>query len=299
MAEVNNSDYGYSNRPITPVVRSGTKAIGPEEFKRYFVQRRRMAAKEAMRVERSSVGSVQSGLASSVRTATQKTTAAGHAADKTSSSGRTALQGNAPKISTPPTPRTERTQSNGQTVARQTYRPAAKVAPATSIQKVETRVAAVASTIGQKARKYELIDKSMKLAEEWIEIDSPERRAEGERKKIPFMTMVAILTVALSLLLIVAGSVIASKASRELSLKEAELEEKLQVRDELVLKLELKNDLRYIDEVARTKLGMIDREYAPVTFIGEKVEDKVEIYDDGNSMPSAIAALLSALGFIR
>ncbi|NLW73832.1 MAG: hypothetical protein GX057_02895 [Clostridiales bacterium] len=155
-------------------------------------------------------------------------------------------------------------------------------------------VARVEKVLGEK----DMINKAIKLADEWIAVDPKEYRVEGERKKIPYQMMLMIITFSLSLLLIVSGSVLHSKATMELRAMENELEELAEYKEELEQKLEIKNDLRYIEQVARTKLGMIDKVYAPVKHLGSEPEEKVILYDTGDSdRKVGLSTLLSALGF--
>jgi hypothetical protein len=60
----------------------------------------------------------------------------------------------------------------------------------------------------------------------------------------------------------------------------------------------LNADLVYIENVARNKLGMIDREYGAVTYVDGSTGDKIEIYEKSNDT-SAFLAWLNALGFFE
>ncbi len=146
-----------------------------------------------------------------------------------------------------------------------------------------------------------IVNKTIKTAEEWLAVDKRELRAEGNKRKIPLSTMLMIFTVSFALLLIVAGTVITSKASMELLSMKNQLSELTSYKYELEQKIEIKNDLKYIEMVARTKLGMVDREYAAAKYIGGGAEDKVVIYDTGDDNDKGIdlglSTLLSALGF--
>lgn len=148
-------------------------------------------------------------------------------------------------------------------------------------------------------RNSDIVNKTKKTAVEWIAVDSRELRGEGEKKKIPFLTMLLILTVSVALLLVVAGTVITSQASMDLRAMENELEEMNEYKEELEQKIEIKNDLKLIEMIARTELGMVDREYAAVKYIGEGAVEKVVIYDTPkeSSIIIGLSTLLSALGF--
>lgn len=140
------------------------------------------------------------------------------------------------------------------------------------------------------------IDAAILHAAEWLEIDDRARRVEHAGRRLPVSVMAAMLAVALSLLMIVAGAVISAKANMELYAVENELSSLEATEQELARKLELKNDLRYIEEEARGRLGMIDREHASVLAIDNDCEDSVELYEQSEGR-TFFAALLDALGF--
>ncbi len=155
----------------------------------------------------------------------------------------------------------------------------------------------IVERLGVVVRKKDIVGITERAAKEWLDIDQRERRAEGEKKKMPVTTMVAILTIALSLLLVVAGTVITSQASTELYAAEARFREATEVKEELERKIEIKNDLKYIEMMARTRLGMVDREFAAVKYIGGESEEKVVIYNNDGDRKFGLSTLLSALGF--
>lgn len=150
--------------------------------------------------------------------------------------------------------------------------------------------------IRARLRDNKRIDAAINRAVAWLEIDDKSCRVERKAKRLPVGVMAAMLCLALSLMLIVAGAVISSKANMELYDAENRLASLKSTEAELSRRLELKNDLRYIEEEARGRLGMIDREHASVFTVDDKREDKVEIYRPGGGR-TAISALLNALGF--
>ena len=155
-------------------------------------------------------------------------------------------------------------------------------------------------TLAERASESEIIRKTVKTAVEWIDIDDRDYRIEGEYKKIPFGVMCSIVAIAISLLLIVAGNIMVSQASMELWALEEEYEVYKEYETELKSKLAIKNDLRYIEYIARTELGMVDREHAEVIYIGDKPQNKVEAYDEASDNDKiGLSALLYSLGVIE
>ncbi len=153
------------------------------------------------------------------------------------------------------------------------------------------------AVVREVVREKDIVGITQRAAKEWLDIDQRERRAEGEKKKMPVTTIAAILTIALSLMLVVAGAVITSRGSTELYAAEARLREATEVKEELERKIEIKNDLKYIEMMARTNLGMVDREFAAVKYIGGESEEKVVIYNNDGDRKFGLSTLLSALGF--
>lgn len=140
------------------------------------------------------------------------------------------------------------------------------------------------------------IDGVINRAAAWLEVDDKACRVERRSRRLPVGVMAVMLCVALSLMLIVAGAVVSSKANMELYAAENRLEELKVSEAELCRRLELKNDLRYIEAEARGRLGMIDRQHASVIVLDDGREDKVEI-NRRREGRTAFSSLLSALGF--
>ena len=132
---------------------------------------------------------------------------------------------------------------------------------------------------------------------EWFEVDDKALRTEGPKKKMPTKWVVIISVVAMSLMLVVSGAVISSNALMELYSSQNELAELQTKQAELDHELELKNDLRYIEKVAREELGMINREHGTVQYINSELNNKVEVYEK-NTVYSKISSLLDSLSFI-
>lgn len=142
----------------------------------------------------------------------------------------------------------------------------------------------------------EFINDKIALIAEWLEVDDKSLRVEGVRKPIPAKWVAVIAAISISLMLVVSGAVISSKALMELYSSQNELAELQNIQAELERELELKNDLRYIEKVAREELGMIDREHGAVQYINNELSNKVEIYEN-NKVYSKISSLLDSFAF--
>ena len=174
--------------------------------------------------------------------------------------------------------------------------PSSAASPSSRTDGSRSRIPQYAS-LGSRLRDSSVLDSVIARVASWLEIDDKACRVESKPKRLPLGIIAAMLAIAMSLMLIVAGAVISSKAKMELYAAENRLGELKSTELALSQQLELKTDLRYIEQQARERLGMIDREHASVLALDGAQDDKVEIYRY-SSGKTAITALLDALGFL-
>ena len=135
----------------------------------------------------------------------------------------------------------------------------------------------------------------MVLKETWFPVERREGRAEGTRFRLPAAAMSGIAVFAVSLGLIVGGSVMLGNASGEvgeLNSTIAALEAK---QNELEGKLDLKYNVDEIEADAKS-LGMIKRQYADNEYITVNGEEQITIYEDDEAENVGLAALLASFG---
>lgn len=133
------------------------------------------------------------------------------------------------------------------------------------------------------------------LAQEWFPPDSASERVEGKKVRIPrsYLSTLAILTV--SLLLIVSSSVAVSRASADVASHKEELDALYEQRSDLESRLEVKNDMLDIYDIAVNEYGMISAEYAASRYVDVTEEGRMEsvpVEEDGGFF----ARLLRAIG---
>lgn len=126
-----------------------------------------------------------------------------------------------------------------------------------------------------------------------------EEVVEGAKKKLPRAIIPVMLAVTLSLLLIVCSAVMVSRASREVSMLEDEIEELMELRDELDTKLQVKNNMLDIKKIAIEEYNMISSDYAQSVYIDVKEDEKIVLYDKGFIGESFIETLLKAIGIVQ
>ena len=103
--------------------------------------------------------------------------------------------------------------------------------------------------------------------------------------------------VAVSLMLIVSGSVLMSGANREVKELENELKQLEKTEEQLILELEMKNDVNVLRDRASGDLGMIRKEYVDANYLGNAGMDGIEVFEDENDDKGVgISAILSAFG---
>lgn len=128
----------------------------------------------------------------------------------------------------------------------------------------------------------------------WFPVEPREGRTVGERFKFPTAAVGSMAAFALSLGLIVGGSVMIGSASGEVGTLNSEISRLETKQTELQSELDLKYNIQDIEEEAKS-LGMINREYADKAYIDVSSDEKIEIYEQKETNVG-FAALLNALG---
>lgn len=135
------------------------------------------------------------------------------------------------------------------------------------------------------------------LSSEWFPPDEVENRREGKKTRFPKKSIPAFVIVALSLLLIVSGSVMVSHAEIEVSKLENKIIRYERERDQLDSKLQTGTDLMSVREWAISQ-GMVSREYLNSKYVelenGDITEEHEKAEKDG-----IIKTFLKAIGLIN
>ena len=137
---------------------------------------------------------------------------------------------------------------------------------------------------------------SMFLVEEFRK--RTEEVLEGEKTKLPRKVLPTMIAVTLSLMLIVCSTVMVSRATGEVNRLEGEIEALEYERADLEGKLNMKNDMLHIKEVAIGEYGMISGDYADSKYVDITGEDKIVIHNGEEGSDSLLTKLLKAIGFI-
>lgn len=129
----------------------------------------------------------------------------------------------------------------------------------------------------------------------WFPREPLQGRSEGEKLRFPMAAVGGMAAFALSLGLIVGGSVMIGNASSEVGSLNAQISHLESQQTELQSQLDLKYNVQDIEEDAKS-LGMINKEYAEKKYIDVASDEDIEIYEQEETNVG-FSALLNALGF--
>lgn len=121
---------------------------------------------------------------------------------------------------------------------------------------------------------------------------------ETKTRRIPLPTaaLVSLIICTLTVLSVVMGAAMVSRASDEVSGLKSEAAALANTERELSQALDRKNDLRTIERIAVDELGMIGTDLITKKYISFSGIDVIEAYDDEESESVGLSTLLSAIG---
>ncbi len=129
---------------------------------------------------------------------------------------------------------------------------------------------------------------------EWFDASPADTRAETRR--FPLSALAAIFAVAMSLLLIVASSVMVHQGESRVNSLTMEVDGEMSEVSKIRSDLDVKTDLLQIREVAVEDLGMVDKSYIRMNYLTVGDEDSIEVYETEEEESLGFSALLSAIG---
>ena len=149
----------------------------------------------------------------------------------------------------------------------------------------------------QEAKSHLNLQELKKFSAEWFPIDCEQNRREGKSKKIPKSVITSFVIVALSLFMIVSGSVMVSRAEMKVSDLEYTIESYEKERDKLLVDIELKNDMLMVKEWAMQH-GMVSGEYVNSKHIDIENPESIESFEKKEEK-GFLHKLFSAIGLIE
>ncbi|MBE6533622.1 MAG: hypothetical protein E7678_01440 [Ruminococcaceae bacterium] len=140
-----------------------------------------------------------------------------------------------------------------------------------------------------------LIATVKKFANEWFPAERKEGRTEGRKFRLPVSAMAGIAVFAISMTLIVSGSVLVGTAEGEVGKLDSQIASLKAEKADIEGKLDLKYTVDQIEADAKA-MGMIKRQYADNQYVTLEDDDEIVIYDDGKEENIGLSSLLSAFG---
>ena len=140
------------------------------------------------------------------------------------------------------------------------------------------------------------LDRIKAVANDWMPKDEIVA-AKPAKKDRSFKGMIlGIAGVAISLMLIVSGSVMLNDATREVKELENEVREMQREEELLQLELDMKNDVNVLRDKAVNELGMRDKEYVEAFYLNTMGTDSIESHESKQSDGIGFSTILSAFG---
>ena len=159
-------------------------------------------------------------------------------------------------------------------------------------QSVKEKIAALPTQIKQlPANTIQFFRASMPA---WFDF-SPVDTTQSTRR-FPLSAFAAIVAIAVSLMLIVASSVMIHHGEKRVSQLTVELSELAGEVSDLQSELDVKNDLLVIRDVATEEFGMIEEKYVKMQYLSMGSGDSIEVFEEEEQKTVGIAAILSAIG---
>ncbi|MBQ9773286.1 MAG: hypothetical protein IJW30_06980 [Clostridia bacterium] len=118
----------------------------------------------------------------------------------------------------------------------------------------------------------------------------------GNTHRFPLSAFAAILAVAVSLMLIVASSVMITAGERELNTVSLEMEQMNEEVLDLRADLGFHTDLLLIRSYAQEELGMVSEDFLKMEYLSSEEGDSIKVIEQEKESSVGISALLSAIG---
>ena len=128
----------------------------------------------------------------------------------------------------------------------------------------------------------------------WFDPSEPD--TAGAKKRFPLSAFAAIAAVAVSLMLIVASSVLIMRGESRTAELNRQITAAYSTSGDLQAKLESRDDLLLIRRIATEEYGMVSEEFVRTQYITLETEDSIETYEKEEDRGVGLSALLSAIG---
>ena len=140
----------------------------------------------------------------------------------------------------------------------------------------------------------EKLQKIKDVANDWLPEEKIVKARPQKKDRRIGRIFLGIAGIAVSLMLIVSGSVMLSQASRDVKALENEAKELKEKESILRLELDMKNDVNVLRTRATEELGMIGKEYVEASYLDMSGVDEIKSYESDEDI--GFSAILSAFG---
>ena len=141
------------------------------------------------------------------------------------------------------------------------------------------------------------IERIKSIANEWMPPEEIVKAKPAKKDRRLGRIFLGMAGVAVSLMLIVTGSVMLSDATRDVKQLQSELLALQSEETVLRMELDMKNDVNVLRERAISELGMISKEYVEANYLDMSGVDSIKTYDvTSDNEGIGLSTILSAFG---
>ncbi len=155
-----------------------------------------------------------------------------------------------------------------------------------------SRFGQIPELIGNRVRKA--IGYIRESAPTWFAAEKPD--SSSNRKRFPISAFAAILTVAVCMMMIVAGSLMLTSAESEVYQLNVDIDRLQGEITDLRSEMESNENLLRIREIAVEEYGMVGEEYLKMDYMQTEQEERIEVFSGERDEKIGLAGLLSAIG---
>ena len=141
-----------------------------------------------------------------------------------------------------------------------------------------------------------LIARADQIAREWFERDDRVIPGQKAKKAFPLSMIACFVVIAVSLMMLVSGTVMVAGAKSDVSELKKEV---AQLSSEAnVLEDRLESEINYLEvyRIATEEYGMVDADFVRGTYLGRDAQNYIEVYEKPDDTQTAFATLLAAIG---
>jgi cell division protein FtsB len=146
------------------------------------------------------------------------------------------------------------------------------------------------------SEKTSLVARVERVAKEWFAPDDRMLRRRTAGKAFPVSLVACFVIIAVSMMLLVSGTVMVAGAKKDVSELKREVA-KLSNEAQL-LENEFESQIDYLEiyRVATEEYGMVDADFVCGSYLGSETDSYIEVYEKEDDATAGLATLLAAIG---